>query len=1059
MSLSSRLLHPGKLVGYLFPLLVIVVIHVATHQFGLPIANPPVILILALIYAAFVGSLPAAFVNVPVIWLYCAYFFSDRDHPENLSRVVTLLFALPIAAMLVGLLRRRIEKDSEKMIRQEHAFSNLITRSIKDGLFLCDDAGLRDVNPALCALTGFTTQELIGSHWPFPFWQQLPSETSQFDFFQDLIRDHSGECDLTFRRKDGETFPVLLSVSTLPNRPDLTHPHLVIIKDLSERQRAERQLRSVTTHARALLWQAEVKGQPGWEQEPGDPRHFQWNIYLLDEHAAQQVLPLDVPPGKDYFSVWTDVRNPQDRAYIDRQAAESFVHGKRSYSQEFRCHDRDGKPRWIYEDVVIQPTAYGQWRCFGVATDVTERKLAEEKLRNVTAHARCILSYAEVFGLPGWQDHGEDYTQKLFRWEVTIQDQRAAQQLLSLDVPPDSNYFDVWVRSRLPEDDVQLWKVSAHAFLRNQPAFSQEFRCIDKSGSIRWLHEEASIQKISEGHWQLFTVTTDVTDRKRAEETLRESESRFRQLAEAAAIDRDQLEAVIHSMIEGVIIADPAGRILTMNPAALAILGFASTAELRDHLGDMSEIIETRYPDGRPLPPEEWPLARAARGQTVTACEVHSTRRDTGKTWISSHSAMPVRNSAGEIILTVLTFHDITARKQAESDLQQAKEDAESANAAKDQFLAILSHELRTPLTPVLGKVILMKRKPGFSPETINDLEMIRRNVELEARLIGDLVDITSIARHNLHLKLEPTNIHEALLNALDIYRSAIDSKSLRLTLELFAPQPFANGDPVRLQQIFWNLIGNAIKYTPTGGSINIRSANPTPDTLRIDIADTGIGIEPGVMPRLFTAFEQGERTLSRRYGGLGLGLSICKALIDMHAGKLSATSPGRDLGATFTIELPAIPSPVAVAAPSVPQAPRRALKILLVEDNDDTLRVMTSLLKLANHQVRTASSLRAAKDALASADFDVLLCDIGLPDGTGWDLLRSSLPAHPIRAIALSGFAQDEDLARSKAAGFLEHLTKPISPEKLEAVLQAVANAPLPPPSASLESHAPTPV
>jgi hypothetical protein len=386
-------------------------------------------------------------------------------------------------------------------------------------------------------------------------------------------------------------------------------------------------------------------------------------------------------------------------------------------------------------------------------------------------------------------------------------------------------------------------------------------------------------------------------------------------------------------------------------------------------------------------------------------------------------------------------LQDITDRKRIEEERayllrseQAARAEAEAANRRKDQFLAVLSHELRTPLTPVLARLALLKRDPALSSPVQSSVEMIRRNVELEASLIDDLLDITRIARGNLPLNLEAVDAHEKIRDALEIYKSAIAAKRQLVTLDLAARQHEVRADPARLQQIFWNLVSNAVKYTPEGGHIAIGSSNENA-ALTVQISDDGVGIEPEVMPRLFRTFEQGEQSLTRRFGGLGLGLAICKSLIEMHGGKIQAHSDGRDRGATFTVTLPTLD-----AVPRHP-APRLPARILLVEDNDDTRQVMTKLLHNAGHQVRAAASVQEARQAAAAETFDVLISDLGLPDGSGWELMRQLNAERRIRGIALSGFGTDQDMQKSKDAGFTAHLTKPIDFRRLEEAI-ALARA-----------------
>lgn len=407
-------------------------------------------------------------------------------------------------------------------------------------------------------------------------------------------------------------------------------------------------------------------------------------------------------------------------------------------------------------------------------------------------------------------------------------------------------------------------------------------------------------------------------------------------------------------------------------------------------------------------------------------------------------SYFPVRSTEGELLGVGLVLTDITERKCAEEELKQAKEAAESANQAKDHFLAVLSHELRTPLMPVLTLATALEQMPTLSEDFRASINIIRRNVELEARLIDDLLDLTRVARGKLELHLETIDAHRLLHQVLETCRPNINQRGLTVSLALRAKHCFVRADAGRLQQVLWNLINNAAKFTPSGGWLILRSCNEGANQLRIDVVDTGIGIEPEQLPRLFHAFEQGERSVTRRYGGLGLGLTISKALVEAHGGKLTVVSAGRDKGATFSITLNTVPAPAAPAAPPPAEAlgvaPPHPLRILLVEDHSDTARIMTRLLKSAGHRVTPARTVAEAIAFFKAAEFDLVISDIGLPDGNGADLMRALRERRPVRGIALSGFGMDSDIARSKAAGFAEHLIKPINFQQLEAVIRRVA-------------------
>ena len=366
---------------------------------------------------------------------------------------------------------------------------------------------------------------------------------------------------------------------------------------------------------------------------------------------------------------------------------------------------------------------------------------------------------------------------------------------------------------------------------------------------------------------------------------------------------------------------------------------------------------------------------------------------------------------------------------------QEARTEAERANLAKDSFLAMLSHELRTPLTPVLTSVLALEQETNLSPETCASLQMIHRNVELEARLIDDLLDLTRISKGKVQLNLEEVDAHLLLRSALEICRTDIDHKNLSLETDFAAKRIWLEADPARLQQIFWNLIKNAVKFTPEGGRLGIRTANEAGE-LRVEVSDSGMGIDSEMLPKIFNAFEQGERT---RLGGLGLGLAISKALVETHNGKLIGESPGRNQGAIFTATFPLAKnhSGASVANKPSSNAKRKSLRVLLVEDHEDTNRSLTKLLRRSGYYVKAAHSVQSALKLAANESFDALVSDIGLPDGSGIDLMQAINLKHQIFGIALTGFGMEEDVRRSHDVGFRHHLIKPIDLDRLDQLLQ----------------------
>jgi CheY-like chemotaxis protein/nitrogen-specific signal transduction histidine kinase len=407
-------------------------------------------------------------------------------------------------------------------------------------------------------------------------------------------------------------------------------------------------------------------------------------------------------------------------------------------------------------------------------------------------------------------------------------------------------------------------------------------------------------------------------------------------------------------------------------------------------------------------------------------------------------------------MLCSFIVEDITDRKRAEEELREAKELAEAACQARDRFIAVLSHELRTPLTPVLfGVSSLLESNPAA--ELRPTLEMIHRNIELEARLIDDLLNLSRLSRGRMRLDLEIIDIHEAIRRAIEICRDATFVAGLDVVTKLDARHHHASADHARVMQIVWNLIHNAAKFTPANGTLTIRTFNRPdaehgadghPPLIAVELEDSGMGIDPAVLPRIFDAFEQYHDDLRGRSGGLGLGLAISRSLAEALGGRLTASSPGRGLGSTFCLELATVPAEVIPTAPTLPASPkvttrRSDLRILVVEDNADTLRYLATILRQRGHDVVTADRVATARAAFdeAKVPFDLLLSDIELPDGDGLYLMRELGARGRIPGIAVSGFGGEEDRRQSREAGFIEHLTKPVDLNRLEAAIHRATN------------------
>lgn len=400
--------------------------------------------------------------------------------------------------------------------------------------------------------------------------------------------------------------------------------------------------------------------------------------------------------------------------------------------------------------------------------------------------------------------------------------------------------------------------------------------------------------------------------------------------------------------------------------------------------------------------------------------------------------------------------------------LERARANAVAANGAKDHFLAVLSHELRNPLSAIVAASSDLEENTRLSEEGRRDLKIIQRNVTLQARLIDDLLDISRVSHGKILLQFEVCDAQEILSHAVEGCRSDALSKGLNIRIDATATSAYVRADPARLQQIFWNVLRNAIKFTPSGGSVIARSKNEIgplgESTLVVEVQDTGRGIPPQDLARIFQPFDQGSGVEAQRAGGLGLGLALCKALVGLHGGTIRANSAGPDQGATFTVELPTVPAPVelpeATSSPVIEvepandgphlQSPDSVLaatntdaqrhspvRILLVEDDPDSGPLMLRLLRHSGYDVTLASRLDLALREARMHRIDLLISDLSLPDGNGIDLLREIRARQPVRGICVSGYGSEVDLEKTRRAGFESHLVKPVTIQALRRAIE----------------------
>lgn len=531
-------------------------------------------------------------------------------------------------------------------------------------------------------------------------------------------------------------------------------------------------------------------------------------------------------------------------------------------------------------------------------------------------------------------------------------------------------------------------------------------------------------------------VQERTADLSEANRKLRASEERYRLILENA------LEYAIFTL-------DTEGRVAGWNSGAERVVGYA------DH-----EII------GRPLDilfaPEDRQSGKLKTQLSLafsngrTQDERWFVRKDGSLFWASG-VMMVLRDEDNHHVGFLKILGDRTSRKRADEALREAKAEAEAASRAKDDFLAVLSHELRTPLTPAILIADERAQDRALPAEVRQDFTTIQTGIELEVRLIDDLLDLTRIARGKLRLDFRPVDLHGVVSATWDLLRFEAAEKQLRVNVDLAATQPSVSGDPVRLHQIFWNLIKNAVKFTPPKGEVSIQSRVTEPGKVCITIEDNGIGIEPADLDRVFLPFDQGHR--GEGFGGLGLGLAISRRLAELHGGRIIAHSHGRGRGTSFCVELPLSISPVNPDAATTEVGGHdnhtSSRRVLLIEDHAETMAALEGILIRRGFEVVKACTMREARDIARRFPFDLVLSDLGLPDGSGHELMPELRKLRPnCTGIALSGYGMDSDVKRSMEAGFAVHLIKPVTARTLENALRKALREPAPPTPLAESNH-----
>jgi PAS domain S-box-containing protein len=503
-------------------------------------------------------------------------------------------------------------------------------------------------------------------------------------------------------------------------------------------------------------------------------------------------------------------------------------------------------------------------------------------------------------------------------------------------------------------------------------------------------------------------IFTDVTDQKRREEALRAS--------------TELLRAISDSSRDAIFAKDRDGRIRFANPTTLAVIGKPEERVLGRTDADLLEDKEA----ARQVMEND---RRVMETGVATALEEHVPMPDgTSRIWLSRK--VPYHDAAGNVVGLLGISHDITERKRYEEELREA-------DRRKDEFLGMLSHELRNPLAPIRNSIYLLRNTDPGSAQAARAQSVIERQTEHLTRLVDDLLDVTRIARGKIELRRSRLDLREVVSRAAEDFRLLMRDRAVGFEVAVPDEKLWADADGTRITQVIGNLLHNASKFTRRGDEVRL-SLEAAGSSAEIRVRDTGAGIEPALLPRVFDAFVQGERTLARTEGGLGLGLALVKGITELHGGTVRVHSAGKGKGAEFLVTLPLAPAAAGQEGSGAVARTDGGRRVLIVDDNADAAESLGDLVRMLGHTADIAYDGPSALEKATAAPPDLVLCDLGLPGMSGFEVARAlrARGATELQLVALSGYAQPEDVRRALEAGFDEHLAKPAELAQLERLL-----------------------
>ncbi|OAI57823.1 hypothetical protein AYO49_01795 [Verrucomicrobiaceae bacterium SCGC AG-212-N21] len=883
---------------------------------------------------------------------------------------------------------RKLRESREEMKRQRRQYEAILSNT-PDLAYVWDrNHRFTYVNEGLLRMWGRTWEEAIGKNCLELGYEPWHAELHDREIEQVIATKQPIRGEVPFAGTFGRRIYDYILVPVFD-----AHGNVEAVagttRDVTERKMQEERFRAFVTTSSEVVYRMSAD----WSEM----RQLDGREFIADTSE----------PSENWMEKYI---HPDDRERV-AEAAQEAIRTKKPFQLEHRVIRRDGSLGWTASRAIPLLDPKGEiteW--FGAASDVTQRREMEDLLRHSRDQIRLISDAVPV--LISYIDTDSRYrfcNQAYTRWFKLASDKIIGRTMEDVLGAAAWNTIQPYARQALAGEMVDY------------EAYAQY------PTGARWIHATYTPHRDAEGMVQgMIATVSDITELKRQQQALRLSEERYRNLFDSI----DEGFCVIEVLFDRA--QKPVDYLFhEVNPA------FEKQAGMHGAMGRrMLEFVNYIEPHWL----ENYGGVATTGEPLRFAAEYKGLNR-----WFDVY-AFKVGDRHDRKVAVLFT--DITQRIQSEQALRESEERARLASRAKDNFLAQLSHELRTPLTPVLMTAAAMRDDASISGTAREAFAMIERNVALEARLIDDLLDLTRVTRGKLTLRDEVCDVHSLLGQAMEIVRDEVREKRIDLSVGLAARHRHLHGDPARLQQVFWNLLRNAVNFTPYGGSICVttRESEEASGAIRIEVIDSGVGFEPSQAEHLFEPFFQGE---SPSATGLGLGLAIARAIVDLHEGSIRGQSKGQGTGATFVVTLPVTPAlsasvQVTAGAEGAHADPvyDPSMRLLVVEDHDATKKVLCTLLARAGHSVTAVGTIDEARRVVRAEAFDAVVSDLGLPDGTGIELMEGLHREHGLTGVALSGYGMEEDVRRSRSAGFAAHLVKPVNFEELRRALRVIASA-----------------